>query len=49
VALVGTQQFFGGWATVYKVYQNVWSGFRTEIFPTVEAAREWVAGVYPDL
>jgi hypothetical protein len=49
VALVGTPELFGGWATVYTVYQNVWSGFRTETFPTVDAAREWISRVYPDL
>jgi hypothetical protein len=50
LALVGSRNFFMGSQDVYKVFTEVWAGdLRCEVFSTMKAAREWIAGEFPEL
>lgn len=48
VALVGNQEIFAGSDRRYAVYAEVWAGFETEFFTTLEEVREWLASRHPE-
>ena len=42
VALVGSKHYWHGIDRVYRVYADVWTGFESQTFGTVEEARKWI-------
>lgn len=41
-AIVGNPEVLQGLDRIYHVYGDVWAGLRSQTFPTMAAAREWV-------
>ncbi len=48
VALVGSDAIFAGSDRRYSVYAEVWAGFETEFFNTLDEVREWLANRHPE-
>ena len=42
VAIIGSDGLFGGIDKRFSIYSEVWSGFRSETFHTMEEARIWI-------
>ncbi len=47
VALVGNEAIFAGSDRRYAVYAEVWAGFETEFFATLDEVRAWLASRHP--
>ncbi len=48
VALVGNEAIFAGSDRRYAVYAEVWAGFETEFFTTLDEVRNWLASRHPE-
>lgn len=44
-ALVGSARFFSGYDRIFHIYEQVWSGFTSKTFFTMEEAREWISSM----
>jgi|KBSMisStandDraft_5_1062788.scaffolds.fasta_scaffold113375_2 hypothetical protein len=47
IAIVGSQELFGGKDQIFRIYEEVWTTYRPKFFSDVEAAKEWATGDDP--
>lgn len=43
IAIVGPKHLFNGYDQVFHIYEEVWSGFKSKTFETLQEARKWIA------
>ncbi len=48
VALVGSDAIFAGSDRRYAVYAEVWAGFETEFFTSLDEVRNWLTDRHPE-
>ena len=49
IALVGNEAIFAGSDRRYAVYAEVWAGFETEFFSSLDEVRDWLATRFPEI